>query len=146
MIVHRFLFSSFGPENALRYHCFVLCCIFYFHFFPLPTKIEKLWIYGITGLFYDLASSAVKWQDWAETSSQLEAISSLAAHVHITTSELLTRTYGELARHLVTPRLFTQCLAATQSIALKLRQDEMVNRNGFSDNFLDSPNKGYSLN
>ena len=27
--VHRFcLFSSFGPENALRYHCFVLCCIF----------------------------------------------------------------------------------------------------------------------
>ena len=46
-----FLFPSFGPENSLWYHCFVLCYIFsYFHSSPYPRKLndnEKLWIYSI---------------------------------------------------------------------------------------------------
>ena len=32
-----FLIFSFGPENELRYHCFVLCCIFSF----LPIQYTK---------------------------------------------------------------------------------------------------------
>lgn len=73
-----------------------------------------------------IESASIKWQEWAETSSQLEAISSLAAHVHITTSELLTRAYGELARHLVSPRLFTRCLTVAQTIASGIKQKEIV--------------------
>ena len=71
-------------------------------------------------------SSAIKWQEWTETSSQLEAVSSLAAHIHIVTSSLLTSTYGELGRHLVTPKLFLDCLTMTQSIALKIKEKEVV--------------------
>lgn len=75
---------------------------------------------------FDKESSAVKWEDWADTSSQLEAISSLAAHVHMTTSDLLIRKYGELGRHLVSPKIFTECLVMTQNVAIKIKQKEMV--------------------
>lgn len=68
----------------------------------------------------------VRWQEWAETSTQLEAVGSLAAHIHITTCQLLIGTYGELARHLVSPKLFTRCLTATQDIAIRLKEKEMV--------------------
>ena len=71
-------------------------------------------------------SSAVKWQEWTETSSQLETISSLAAHIHIVTSEVLIQAYGELGRHLVTPKLFIECLNMTQNIAIKIKQKEKV--------------------
>ena len=71
-------------------------------------------------------SSAIKWQDWTETSSQLEAISSLAAHIHIVTLEALVKTYGELGRHMVTPKLFLDCLTMTQDIAKSIKENEMV--------------------
>ena len=71
-------------------------------------------------------SSAIKWQDWTETSSQLESVSSLAAHIHIVTAELLTQVYGELGKHLVTPKLFLDCLTMTQSIAVKIKEKERV--------------------
>ena len=73
-----------------------------------------------------VGSSEVKWQDWADTSSQLEAIGSLAAHIHITTAELLSREYGELASHLVSPKVFMECLAMTEKIATKIKQKEVV--------------------
>ncbi len=75
---------------------------------------------------YFVDSAAIKWQEWTDTSSQLEAISSLAAHIHIVTTELLTQAYGELSRHLVTPRLFLDCLSMTQRIAIKIKQKENV--------------------
>ena len=48
--IHFILFTifyfqlSFGPENSLRYRCFVLCYIFssfLVSLFPLPTKIKR---------------------------------------------------------------------------------------------------------
>ena len=71
-------------------------------------------------------SSAIPWQEWADTSSQLEAIASLAAHIHITTTEVLIRTYGEAGRHLVSPKLFIECLAITQKVAVQIRKKELV--------------------
>ena len=69
---------------------------------------------------------SIEWENWADTSSQLEAISSLAAHAHITTIELMKPIYGELARHLVSPKVFMECLMMTQKIAIQIKQREMV--------------------
>ncbi len=68
----------------------------------------------------------MNWQDWAVSSSQLEALGGLAAHIHITSLELLTREYGSYSRRLVSPRLFVECLTLTQHMAVNLSQKENV--------------------
>lgn len=118
-------------ESSLRALFQELCrsCIYIDHYLSWSRHAYseiamQWWQKGKSALTH--SSSAIKWQDWAETSSQLEAISSLAAHIHITTLELLLQSYGELARHLVSPQLFTQCLTVTQNIATRLKQEQMV--------------------
>lgn len=94
----------------------------------LPISWSKLyhWFKIIFFACTHTESSTVNWQDWADTSSQLEAISSLAAHVHLTTTDLMVRTYGELALHLVSPQVFMECLAMTQQLAIKIKLKEVV--------------------
>ena len=68
----------------------------------------------------------MKWQDWVDTSSQLEAVGNLAAHVHITTIELLNRShYGNIC-DLVSPKTFIECLMMTQKLAIAMKQKEKV--------------------
>ena len=68
----------------------------------------------------------IKWQDWVDTSSQLEAVGNLAAHVHLTTTELLSRIFGGHSCDLVSPKTFIECLRMTESIATKLKREEKV--------------------
>ena len=68
----------------------------------------------------------MKWQDWVDTSSQLEAVGHLAAHVHITTVELLKRCHGGNVGNLVSPRTFIECLKMTQFLAVSMKQKEKV--------------------
>ena len=81
---------------------------------------------GFPKILFIVESSPLSWQEWADTSSQLEAVASLAAHIHITTCELLTRTYGEAGRHLASPKLFIECLTITQKLAVQIKQKELV--------------------
>ena len=83
------------------------------------------------------------WQGWVETSSQLEAVGNLAAHVHLTTEEMLGRVVrgegaceaGRVVRgeeegceagRMVSPKSFVECLKMTQKIASKLKNEEKV--------------------
>lgn len=70
--------------------------------------------------------NSVKWQDWIDTSSQLEAVGMLATHVHLTTTEVLSREYGFHASKLVSPKVFIECLRMAQELAVKLKTKEMV--------------------
>lgn len=72
----------------------------------------------------------MKWQDWVDTSSHLEAVGNLAAHVHITTAELLRGGYaprlpgrGDL---LVSPQTFIDCLKMTKTLAMEIKKKEQV--------------------
>ena len=71
--------------------------------------------------------SSVKWYDWVDTSSHLEAVGNLAAHVHITTVELLKRSHcGSVISDLVSPKTFIECLKMTQRIATEMKLKEKV--------------------
>ena len=73
-------------------------------------------------------SSAVRWQDWADSSSQLEAIGGLAAHIHITTSDKLSQVYGSYSRMMVSPRILMECLTLAQHIAVNIKAKERVSK------------------
>ena len=80
-------------------------------------------------IHYDLnllGASAVKWQDWIDTSSQLEAVGMLATHIHLTTMELLARIYGNDCSSLLSPKVFIKCLCITQELAMKFKAEEKV--------------------
>ena len=68
----------------------------------------------------------MKWQDWVDSSSQLEAVGHLAAHVHITTVELLKRCHRGNVCDLISPRTFIECLKMTQRLAVTMKQKEKV--------------------
>ena len=78
-----------------------------------------------------LGVDGVKWEDWVDSSSQLEAVGNLAAHVHITSTELLLRgkSYGYDARrvgHLISPQTFVECLKMTTNLAVQMKREEQV--------------------
>ena len=56
----------------------------------------------------------------------MEAVGCLAAHAHITTADLLSRMYGESARHLISPKVFIDCLTMAQNMAVKIKQEVVV--------------------
>ena len=75
----------------------------------------------------------MKWQDWVDTSSHLEAVGNLAAHVHITTTELLRGSYGpgllgssSSVGDLVSPQTFIDCLKMTKTLAMEIKKKEQV--------------------
>ena len=63
------------------------------------------------------------WEEWIESSSQLEAVSSLAVHMHTTTSKLAGPV---LSAAVLSPRTFIECLSISKSIALHIRKKEKV--------------------
>ena len=77
-------------------------------------------------VYVGVAGSSVKWQEWVDTSSQLEAVGHLAAHVHITTIELLNRCHGGNVGNLVSPRTFIECLKMTKCLAVTIKQKGKV--------------------
>ena len=74
----------------------------------------------------------MKWQDWVDTSSHLEAVGNLAAHVHITTTELLRASYaptlllGGSISELISPQTFIDCLKMTKTLAMEIKKKEQV--------------------
>lgn len=71
----------------------------------------------------------MRWQDWVNTSSHLEAVGNLAAHVHITTSELLRGSYAPgrgIISDLVSPQTFIDCLRMTKRLAMEIKRKEQV--------------------
>ena len=81
-----------------------------------------------------LGVDGVKWLDWVDTSSHLEAVGNLAAHVHITTAELLRKgSYsmspgltGNSISDLVSPQTFMDCLKMTKTLAMEIKKKEQV--------------------
>ena len=81
-----------------------------------------------------LGVDGVKWHDWVDTSSHLEAVGNLAAHVHITTAELLRKgSYstapgltGNSISELVSPQTFIDCLKMTKTLAMEIKKKEQV--------------------
>ena len=75
----------------------------------------------------------MKWQDWVDTSSHLEAVGNLAAHVHITTTELLRGSYApglllgsSSIGELISPQTFIDCLKMTKILAMEIKKKEQV--------------------
>ncbi len=76
----------------------------------------------------------MNWQDWVDTSSHLEAVGNLAAHVHITTVELLRggcapprlSGRGRGTSELVSPQTFIDCLKMTNTLAMEIKKKEQV--------------------
>ena len=73
----------------------------------------------------------MKWQDWVDTSSHLEAVGNLAAHVHLTTAELLRRgspprLTGRGVSDLISPQTFIDCLKMTMTLAMEIKKKEQV--------------------
>ena len=71
----------------------------------------------------------MKWQDWIDTSSHLEAVGNLAAHVHITTAELLRGDHAPRLPgrgELVSPQTFIDCLKMTKTLAVDIKKKEQV--------------------
>ncbi len=68
----------------------------------------------------------MRWQDWADTSTQLEAVATLATHIHLTTSELLIRIYGTRASTLISLKLFIEALRIAQELAVQFKAQEKV--------------------
>ena len=80
----------------------------------------------------------MKWQEWVDTSSHLEAVGNLAAHVHLTTAELLRRGSGYVTAtapprltgrgvsDLISPQTFIDCLKMTMTLAMEIKKKEQV--------------------
>lgn len=60
------------------------------------------------------------------TGSQLEAVSTLAAHIRLTSVEVLHRSVPHMATELVSPKTFMECLKMTQSVAIGMKEEEKV--------------------
>ncbi len=75
---------------------------------------------------FHTGGTAVRSQDWIDTSSQLEAVGMLATHIHLTTSELLTRIYGPRSSTLLSPKVFIESLRIAQELAVKFIAQEKV--------------------
>lgn len=69
--------------------------------------------------------SSPGWEEWIESSSQLEAVSSLAVHMHLTSSKLAGPV---LSATILSPRTFIECLSISKAIALYIRKEEKVNQ------------------
>lgn len=70
----------------------------------------------------------MKWEDWIGSSSQLEAVGTLATHIHLTTSELLARIYGPQSSILLSPKVFIEALRIAQELAIKFKAEEEVHK------------------
>lgn len=69
--------------------------------------------------------SAPSWDEWIESSSQLEAVGSLAVHMHLTSNKLAG---PALSAAILSPTTFIECLSIAKTIALHMRKEEKVNR------------------
>lgn len=67
--------------------------------------------------------STPSWEEWIESSSQLEAVSSLAVHMHLTTYK---QAGPVLSAAVLSPTTFIECLSISKSIALHIRKQEKV--------------------
>lgn len=72
--------------------------------------------------------SAPSWDEWIESSSQLEAIGSLAVHMHLTSTRLAG---GSLSAAVLAPTTFIECLSMSKTIALHIRKKEKVSNYDF---------------
>lgn len=70
--------------------------------------------------------STPSWEEWIESNSQLEAISSLAVHMHLTSNKLVGPVLS--ATSVLSPRKFIECLSMSKTIALHIRKEEKVNK------------------
>ncbi len=77
-------------------------------------------------IFTYVGDAGVRWQDWADTSTQLEAVATLATHIHLTSSEILTRIYGTQASTLISLKLFIETLRIAQDLAMQFKAREKV--------------------
>lgn len=67
--------------------------------------------------------STPSWEEWIESSSQLEAVSSLAVHMHMTSNKLAG---PMLSATVFSPTTFIECLSISKTIALYIRKKEKV--------------------
>ena len=65
------------------------------------------------------------WEEWIESSSHLEAIGSLAVHMHLTSTKLAG---VSLSAAVWSPTTFIECLSMSKTIALHIRKKEKVNK------------------
>ena len=82
--------------------------------------------YGDIALRVWQESTCPRWEEWSSSPSELEAVSLLAAHVHITTLECLHGSVPSLAPDLISPRTFLECLTMTKRLAVKLIMEQKV--------------------
>ena len=68
--------------------------------------------------------STPSWEEWIESDSQLEAVGSLAVHMHLTTNK---QAGPVLSATLLSPATFIECLSISKTIALHIRKEEKVN-------------------
>jgi len=61
------------------------------------------------------------WTKWIDSSSQVEAVGSLAVHIHLTSCKVAGQ--STIA---ISPRTFLECLTMSRSIALHIRDKERV--------------------
>jgi len=67
--------------------------------------------------------SIPSWTEWIDCASQLEAVGSLAVHVHLTSSKVAG---PSISASVISPRTFLECLSMSRSIALHVRDKERV--------------------
>jgi len=67
--------------------------------------------------------SIPNWTKWIDSSGQVEAVGSLAVHIHLTSSKMAGQ---ELAASAISPRTFIECLSMSRSIAFHIRDKERV--------------------
>jgi len=71
--------------------------------------------------------STPSWEEWIESNSQLEAVSSLTVHMHLTSNKLVGSVLSA-ATSVLSPKTFIECLSMSKTIALHIRKEEKVNK------------------
>lgn len=82
--------------------------------------------YGDIALHVWQDSTCPRWEEWTSSPSQLEALSLLAAHVHITSMECLYCSASSRPSDLISPGTFIECLNMTKKLAVKLIMEQKV--------------------
>ena len=82
--------------------------------------------YGDVALRVWQDSTCPRWDEWTSSPSQLEALSLLAAHMHLTTMECLYCSVSSRASELISPGTFLECLNMTKKLAVKLIMEQKV--------------------